>query len=103
MRKKAEKTADKAADRAAAPSLDASAADTLRRQAEQKLGKGPAVIAAIPSTEVLRQTLHELQVHQIELEMQNDELRRAQLELDASRSTSTTWLRSVFAPSAILG
>ncbi len=90
MRKKAEKTADKAADKAAdnaaVPSLDASAADTLRRQAEQRLGKAPAVVPAISSAEVLRRTLHELQVHQIELEMQNDELRRAQLELDASRS-----------------
>ena len=30
--------------------------------------------------------LHELRVHQIELEMQNDELRRAQIEIESSRA-----------------
>jgi len=38
------------------------------------------------STEDTRRFLHELRVHQIELEMQNDELRRAQVELIVSRA-----------------
>ena len=52
----------------------AKAAD-LRRRAEDV---APGTAASSP--------LHELQVHQIELEMQNEELRRTQLELDASRT-----------------
>lgn len=39
-----------------------------------------------PSPEKTRQTLHELLVHQIELEMLNEELRRIQLELETTRA-----------------
>jgi two-component system cell cycle sensor histidine kinase/response regulator CckA len=61
----------------------------LRRRAEE-MARGTAVqlpeVLDVRSPEETRQTLHELRVHQIELELQNDELRRAQAELDASRA-----------------
>jgi PAS domain S-box-containing protein len=44
----------------------------------------PPLLEAM-SLEETQQTLHELRVHQIELEMQNAELRRAQVELTAAR------------------
>lgn len=53
---------------------------TLRAQAEAKLGHAP--LPPAPSAEAL---LHELQVHQIELEMQNEQLRASQLALEESR------------------
>ena len=61
----------------------------LRKQAEEvargKAAQSPEHLAAL-SPEETRQTLHELRVHQIELEMQNEELRRAQVELDTARA-----------------
>jgi PAS domain S-box-containing protein len=56
----------------------------LRRQAEEALRASRRDVAAMPVQDVQR-LVHELQVHQIELEMQNDELRRAQVELEVAR------------------
>ncbi len=60
------------------------AAQALRRHAEEIARKEAAMLENFPPEEI-RSTLHELRVHQIELEMQNQELRRAQVELDAAR------------------
>ena len=61
----------------------------LRRRAEdldrRTAAQAPENLEALSSEEI-RRTLHELRVHQIQLEMQNEELRRAQAELDAARA-----------------
>ncbi len=59
----------------------------LRRRAEENLRQA----AQLPETDIAlspeetRRTLHELRVHQVELEMQNTELRRAQTDLESER------------------
>ena len=53
--------------------------------ARERASQTPEDSAAL-SPEEIQQTLHELRVHQIELEMQNEELRRAQVEIDAARA-----------------
>jgi PAS domain S-box-containing protein len=58
----------------------------LRQGAEEKLRGSETAIVETLSLEEAKQLLHELQVHQIELETQNEELRRTQYELKVSRA-----------------
>ena len=74
---------------ASPPSERPEADQALRCAAEDRLRE----LATRPSEsieadwpEAARQLLYELRVHQTELEMQNEELRRVQLELDATRA-----------------
>jgi two-component system cell cycle sensor histidine kinase/response regulator CckA len=63
--------------------------DDLRRRAEEIVQEKATLTPVSPeplSPESARSLLHDLRVHQIELEMQNEELRRAQVELEASRA-----------------
>jgi two-component system cell cycle sensor histidine kinase/response regulator CckA len=56
----------------------------LRQQAEDFLNKNPAAIQSTPAADI-QKLVEELRIHQVELEMQNEELRRAQLELAEAR------------------
>lgn len=63
--------------------------EELRLRAENRAREesDPWGSAGAPmSVEEAREVLHDLRVHQIELEMQNEELRRIQAELEASRA-----------------
>ena len=77
---------------AASPPPSANEADVtqaLREHAEVVSRSQPTLSSdrqATLSPDATRVLLHELQVHQIELELQNEELRRAELELITSRA-----------------
>ena len=67
----------------------ANSPQALRKQAEARLLKktalSPGSMDALPP-DATRLLLHELQVHQIELEMQNEELRESQAALEGVRA-----------------
>jgi len=59
--------------------------NSLRRRAERLLSKKREAISKISAKDV-KKSIHELHVHQIELEMQNEELRKREIELQKSEN-----------------
>ena len=58
----------------------------LRQAAESRLGlKIMSFVQPNPGENLLYELMHELRVHQIELEMQNEALRQSQIDLEKSR------------------
>ncbi len=57
----------------------------LRQRAEARLREWEELQPEVVDPEKFRRLVHELRVHQIELELQNEELRNFQQELEASR------------------
>ncbi|MGD0352685.1 MAG: PAS domain S-box protein [Dehalococcoidia bacterium] len=63
---------------------DKARAAELRKRAEKMLAEGPqAILTMVPAD--IQKLVQELNVYQIELELQNEELRRTQLELQEAR------------------
>jgi signal transduction histidine kinase len=61
----------------------------LRRRAEQRLKDQAMEVTNLGSVAQTQRLVHELQVHQIELEMQNEELRESQAQVEAGLARYT--------------
>jgi PAS domain S-box-containing protein len=59
--------------------------ELLLQRAEKLLSKNSQIVSKIEDKDV-KKLIHQLQVHQVELEMQNQELRKAQAEIEESRT-----------------
>jgi len=68
------------------PTTPNESAQDLRRRAEELFRAREVLTPELITQEETKRLLHELLVHQIELEMQNDERRRTQIELEAERA-----------------
>ena len=68
------------------PTTPNETAQKLRQHAEELFRASENLIPELTSPEETKRLFHELQLYQIELEMQNEELRLAQEDLDASQS-----------------
>ncbi len=80
---------DQDPDDAGRPDRAREAAEELRRRAEVRMEAEPRQLpmeAESLSNDEIRRTIHELHVHQIELEMQNEELRQSRADLEASHA-----------------
>lgn len=66
------------------PKKSGSANGDLRSRAEKRLKKRQPDPGASESDQDMKKLVHELQVHQVELEMQNDELQQARKRLEDS-------------------
>ncbi len=75
-------------DRQQASRQTPSGAKALRKRAEEQAGAvDPASLSLSAQTpEAIEQMIHELRVYQIELEMQNEELRTAQVKIEESQA-----------------
>ena len=58
--------------------------DLLRERAEKRVSKRSDTLSKIENKDI-KKLVHQLETHQIELEMQNEELRKAQAEIEESR------------------
>jgi PAS domain S-box-containing protein len=68
------------------PATPTESAQELRKRAEEKFRSNEGSSPEIYSPEEYLHNFHDLEVHQIELEMQNEELRHSQEETETSKS-----------------